>query len=116
MKPFPEPWELIGLFEAEPEETDPGLAWKYNLIRFVRTRGSERMECWIHQADHEVGFRWTVEGTDKIVLDLHHVVGLTVYREHGREGLALTLRDDHFHPIRIDLAPMVRVVVRDDPD
>jgi hypothetical protein len=114
MQPFPEPHELIGLFEGEPEETDPGLEWKYNLLRFVRTRDRERMECSIHEADREVGFRWSVDGTDRVVLDLHDVVGLSVYREKDREGLALTLGSDRFHPIRIDIAPSVRVVVRDD--
>jgi hypothetical protein len=115
MHPFPERWELIGLFECEPQETDPGLDWKYNLLRFVRTRADERMECWIHEADREVGFRWSTGGTDRIVLDLHDVVGVRVYREKDREGLALTLGADRFHPIRIDLSPSVRVVVRDDP-
>ena len=116
MTPFPEPWELISLFECEPEETDPGLVWKYNLLRFVRTRDNERIECSIHDADREVAFRWSVDGADKIVLDLHHVVGLSVYRERGREGLALTLSSDRFHPIRIDITPSVRVIVRDDVD
>lgn len=114
MQPFPEPHELIGLFEGEPEESDPGLEWKYNLLRFVRTRDRERMECSIHEADREVAFRWSVEGIDRIVIDLHDVVGLSVYREKERKGLALTLGSDRFHPIRIDIAPSVRVVVRDD--
>src|SRR5687768_4409438 len=110
MQPFPEPHELIGLFECEPEESDPGLERKYSLLRFVRTRDGERMECSIHEADREVAFRWSVEGIDRIVLDLHDVVGLSVYREKEREGLALTLGTSRFHPIRIDLAPSVRVV------
>jgi hypothetical protein len=105
---------LIGLFEGEPEETDPGLEWRYNLLLFVRTRGEERTECSIHEADGEVGFRWSVDGVDRIVLDLHDVVGLAVYREKDREGLELTLGTERFHPVRIDLSPNVRVVVRDE--
>jgi len=114
MQTFPEPWELIGPSESEPKESDSGLDWKYNGLEFVRTRDGERMECSIHEADREVAFRWSVDGLDRIVLDLHDVIGLSVYRESGREGLQLTLGTDRFHPIRIDLSPSVRVVVRDD--
>jgi len=104
----------MGLFGGEPEETDPEVDWKYNLLRFVRTRDREQIECSIHEADREVAFRSSVDGTDRIVLDLHDVVGMSVYREKDREGLALLLGSDRFHPIRIDIAPSVRVIVRDD--
>lgn len=115
MDPFPEPWELIGLFECEPDLAEIGVPWVYNLVRFVRLRGNERIECAIHQADHEFAFRWLVDGEPIIDLDLHDVVGLEVRQDEGKESLVLTTGDPRQRPLQIDISPRVRLVLADEP-
>ena len=43
MKPFPDKYELISLFETEPILTDNEVDWYYNQLHFVLSRGNDRI-------------------------------------------------------------------------
>jgi hypothetical protein len=113
--PFPEPWELIGLFECEPKLADADMPWFYNRVRFDRRRGNERIELVIEPADHDLAFRWSIDGEAIIDLDLHDVVGLEVRLGHGKESLIVSTGDPHQRPIDIEISPKVRLIVGDEP-
>jgi hypothetical protein len=43
MKPFPDEWKLLDLFEVEPRLLDPDVPWAYNEMTFETVRGSARL-------------------------------------------------------------------------
>jgi hypothetical protein len=110
VEPFPEPWELISLFESEPTLLDPEVPWVYNSVTFMRERAGERIECTIHQADHEFAFSWTVDSRTVIRLDLNTVVGIEVRQTKASAGLAITTSDAHLGPLQIQISPHVSVI------
>jgi hypothetical protein len=107
--PFPEPWELVSLFEGDPTLSDPDVPWIYNRVTFVIERGDERIEVTIHQADREFAFTWSIRGRSVVKLDLGNVVGLEVTKEDSREGLRLTTADPDAEPLHIDVSPEFRI-------
>jgi hypothetical protein len=106
---------LIALFEGEPELTDAGVPWFYNRVRFDRRRGNERIELVIEPADHELAFRWSIDGEAIIDLDLHDVVGLEARLGQGKESLIVATGDPRQRPIDIEISPRVRLVFGDEP-
>jgi hypothetical protein len=109
MDPFPEEWELIGVFEAEPELADPGVPWAYNRLCFDTVRGDDHIHCVIEPGYETVEFTWSQGDVPRLSLDLHWVRGLTARTGSGREILTLELRDASLLPLEIQLKPTIQV-------
>jgi hypothetical protein len=110
MKPFPDQYELIALFESEPAVTDAGVPWAYNHLAFKRTVGDSRIECEIEPGYQELRFRWFQRDAQLVDLDLHWVSGLTIESEKGREILVAHFRErSGLMPLRIQISPTVHV-------
>ena len=109
MQPFPEPNDLICLFESEPALTDPGLPWAYNCLRFDTARGADRVVCAIEPGYEVVRLSWERDGVEIVRLELNCVRGLTVEAAGGREGLVGTFRDPAVDPFRLELRPRVHL-------
>src|SRR5688500_147593 len=109
MQPFPEPYELIGLFEVEPSLTDQGVPWAYNSLRFETRRGTDDVLCDIEPGYEEVRLRWSRDGVELVRLDLRWVAGLLVESGDGVERLVGTFRDPHVEPFELQLRPSVHV-------
>jgi hypothetical protein len=60
MKPFPETWELISLFESEPDIEHPDEPWFYRGSRFSLTRGEGRLAFDAVPAD-QVDLTYTID-------------------------------------------------------
>jgi hypothetical protein len=110
MKPFPDQYELLSLFESDPVLTDAKVPWAYNHLTFTRTIGESRIECEIEPGYETLKFRWVQHGAEVMDLDLHWVSGLTVECDGGREALVAHFRErSGLLPLRIQFAPSIRV-------
>ena len=112
MAPFPQDWELIGLFACEPALLDPGLPWAYNHLTFATENGSDRIVCEIEPGYEILKFRWWRGGVLCVDLDCNWVRSLRVDSsspEH--EGLTAEFRygGEFVRPLHIQLRPHVLV-------
>jgi len=110
MKPFPEDYELIGFFEAEPKVLDLSIPWFYNRLEFEVVRDTDRVECVIEPSDRILQFRWTRIGQGLVSLDLYNVEGLRLERERGRECLVGAF-DSELGEVRLYLRPQIQLLV-----
>jgi hypothetical protein len=111
IEPFPQDWQLIGLFECEPSLLDPGVPWVYNRLRFLSVRDQERIECEIEPASEIVEIRWWQSGLLRLHLDLRWVRSLVVEESSEREALVAEFRYGRgfVYPLVLQLRPNVSV-------
>lgn len=111
MDPFPQDWELISLFECEPEVALPDAPWDYNQLSFVSRRGDDHIVCEITARSEELTltFRWWHRGTEHISLQLDSVRGLVVEMTPEQETLVVFFPQGSVfvHPLRIQLKPFI---------
>lgn len=107
MKPFPEEWELLSLFECEPVLDDPEVPWAYNRLTFDTKRGSDRILCVIEPGYCCLDFTWWHNTTKHLALKLRSVQGITVASGGGIEFFVATFRDECLLPLRLQLKPSI---------
>ncbi len=107
MNPFPDEWELLSLFEAEPRLHDPDIPWVYNTLSFETARGSDRILCVIEPGYERLDFQWWHNQGRHLALKLHRVSGLRVVTGGGSEYLVATFRDDNLSQLRLQLKPTI---------
>ena len=110
MDPFPERWELVSLFESEPEVDHPDEPWPYTRARLSLVRGDGRLDFQDVPADQEVDLTYTVDGRVVVALALRRVLALRVYQEQGTEGLEVTMQDASRGDLRVQTAPDITFV------
>ncbi|MBN1485739.1 MAG: hypothetical protein JXA37_13580 [Chloroflexia bacterium] len=103
----PENWELVGLFECEPQVALPSAPWSNNQLTFVSRRGDDHMVCEIEPGT--LTFRWWRGGLEHISLQLIAVQGLNIEMTSEEETLTVFFQDggSFFHPLRIQLKPFI---------
>jgi hypothetical protein len=111
IEPFPQDWQLIGLFECEPSLLDPDVPWVYNRLRFLTERGPDRVECEIEPASEIVEVRWWQSGLLRLHLDLRWVRSLAVEEGPVHEALVAEFRYGRgfVNPLVLQLRPHVSV-------
>ncbi len=92
MEDFPELYELIGLFAAEPELTDRDVPWFYNRLTYRTERGDNKIYCAIEPGYGQVVLIWEKAGVLVASLNLEGIVGLKVISERGTEKMVATFR------------------------
>ncbi len=107
MDPFPEEWQLLSLFEAEPEVVDRDVPWAYNTLIFDATRGIDRVHCRIMPSYEILRLTWWQSNEMRLSLDLNWVSGLQVVTENGHECLIASFRDTHLLNLEFCLKPNV---------
>jgi hypothetical protein len=113
--PFPEPWELIAVFEGEPTLTDADLPWVYNRVSFSLVRGSELIECAIEPSSRQIDFNYVIDGRVAVALVLRQVAGLRIYQAGGTEGLVVLMEDESRGDLEVQVSPDIRFKWRDEP-
>jgi hypothetical protein len=116
VNPYPEPWELIAIFEREPSLADPTGPWFYTRAQYSLARGPERLEFVAVPADQEVDLTYTVGDRVVVALALRRVSGLSIYRERDTEGMTVLMQDESRGDLRIQTAPDIRLTWRENPD
>jgi hypothetical protein len=110
MNPFPKDWELIGLFECEPECLDADIPWCYNQLTFRTSRGDDQITCIISPGYEELQWEWRQNGLKITELNLHSVAGLDVMFENGKESLIAHFRDKFLIPLVLQLKPHINIL------
>jgi hypothetical protein len=97
---LPEPYELIELFESEPEVLDKDVdGWYHNTITFTVNRDGDEIVCTISPAYSDLRIKWLQKKRDIVNLEINNIESLSVIREEGREILcaqfdeSLSIRD-----------------------
>lgn len=111
MKPFPEEYELIDLFESEPARLDDQVPFFYtnNTYRLCRTNGE------LHFAI-EPGIHWSSivwKQAENIIVDLilENVKGIEIEKRSGKEFLHLYFYEDQgIRPLIIKTKPEISIV------
>ncbi len=107
MEPFPDEWQLLSLFENEPQLLDPGVPWAYNNLTFETTRGSDRILCVIEPGSERLDFTWWHNQSKQLTLELHWVSALKVVTGGGYDYMIATFRDKHLSELRLQLRPTI---------
>lgn len=111
MNPFPENWELIELFEAEPELANPELGsnWAYNTLTFSTVRNEDRVRCVIEPGESFLQLEWSRNGKEIVSLVVRWVSGMTIEGSNGKEVLVVIFDSERLLPLRVQLKPSVHV-------
>lgn len=116
MEIFPEEWELLSLFEAEPFIADRGVPWAYNKLTFETTRGDDHVRCEIEPGYETVKLTWWQGRIEKLFLDLHWVMALRVVTGNGRDYLNASFREPTLLDLEFHLKPNISVRWGTSPD
>jgi len=105
MNPFPEDWELLALFEAEPALTDRDVPRFYNQLTYETTRGPNFVRCEIEPGYEKLTLTCWRDSVIWLSLDLHWVSGLRVITGRGKDFLVASFRDPHLCDMEFHLKP-----------
>ena len=103
MNPFPKDWELLSLFECEPET-----GYEY-FFRYDSIRGRDRIWCEIWRDELEVKLKWWQDDELRLDLLLRWVDSMTVETLSGCDALNLNFRDPLVSPLRFQIKPTIKL-------
>jgi hypothetical protein len=109
MKPFPAKHELIGLFECDPEVTDPGVDWFYNHLKFSYAKRQDTLVCEIEPASGMIDITWSASGEILGVYRLRRVAGLRITMSPGEECLVAIFKDSFVEEFILWTKPRVHI-------
>lgn len=107
MEPFPEEWELLSFFEAEPKIMDRGVPWYYNQLVFETTRGDDHIRCVIEPGYEILKIVWWRGKQEAVSIDLHSVQSLRIITGQGRDCLIANFRSSEILPMEFQLKPTI---------
>lgn len=90
MSAFPENYELIGFFEAEPSLADPGIPWFYNRLTFRTERGPDTVICQLEPACGELALWWQQDGKPRANLKLNRIGSVSVHMARNDDYLLVS--------------------------
>lgn len=115
MNPFPEEYELISLFESEPELLDRDIPWFYNTLRFNIQRESDHLSCTISPAYRSFSIELTINERKVYSLGFSHVEGLNIEKDKDVERLIVEMNDESaFVTLIIQTRPLIRIITTHD--
>ncbi len=107
---FPDPTDLLWLFEAEPSRLDPEGVWYYDTLTYVTRRGEDVIECVLSPAYGEVALVWSRDGRELLNLVWSGVRLLRVFHRDEREGFELFWKGEAGEAAAtVTLKPLVHV-------
>jgi len=109
MNPFPDDWELLALFESEPQISDRDVPWFYNCLTFETTRGTDHIRCKIEPGYEKFKLNWWQGRDERLTLELSWVRALRVVTGGGKDYLVLSFRDPHLLDLEFHLKPTIRL-------
>jgi hypothetical protein len=107
MNPFPEEWELLALFEAEPTVLDRDVPWFYNHLTFDTTRGHDHVQCEIDPSCEILTLNWWHAEKLQLSLELNWVRELCVVTGDGTDMLRASFRDPYLLDLEFQLKPTI---------
>jgi len=112
VKPFPEEYEFIDLFETEPNVVDPDAPFFYNHLTYEleRTNGIIRFE--LEPGCHAARFIWKdYHGKALVDLDLRNIKGIEIEKRNGNEFIRFLFHhDQELKDLIIKTKPEISVI------
>jgi len=109
MKPFPEPHELLGLFEVEPTITDRDVPWCYNRLTYETVRGDDAISCSIEPGYGQLCLIWMRKSELVARLELDDIASLQVESSRGVEKLIAKFGNTAILDFELQLRPTIHV-------
>ena len=109
MKPFPEPHELLGLFEVEPTITDRDVPWCYNRLTYEIVRGDDAISCSIEPGYSQLCLIWMRKNELVIRLEIDDIASLHVESNRGVEKLIAKFGNEAILDFEFQLRPAIHV-------
>lgn len=110
MKSFPEEYELIDIFECEPQIMDKKLPWFYNSLKFILNRNKDLIELELEPSIGLVKIVWSQSERQLMSLHLENVMGLEIEKNKGIENLHIIFRGENFvNPLILQLKPEIHI-------
>jgi hypothetical protein len=109
MDPFPEEFELIGFFEAEPEISDRDVPWFYNRLKFQTTRGEDNIVCAIEPGYGEMDLIWRKSGIEIAIFALRDVSALFITSSGSGEFMTAMFRYEDTLDFIFHLKPDIKM-------
>jgi len=107
---FPDDYELIGFFEAEPTILDPGVPWLYNTLDFSTSRNGIEVRARIIPSYRELTLRLLLAGHELALFELKEVEGFRIVTDNRREALVVTFAAQRgLDDFVLQLKPDIRV-------
>jgi hypothetical protein len=112
MKPFPEEYEFIDLFETEPNTLDPDSPFFYNHLTYKLQRANGIIYFGLEPGCHAVRFIWKDNNDKTIVdLDLRSIKGIQIEKRNGNEFIHFSFHEDReLKDLIIKTKPEISVV------
>src|SRR4051794_14812518 len=107
MNPFPEDWELLALFEAEPVVIDRIVPRFYNRLIYETARGPNIVRCEIEPGYEKLTLTCSRDSDVWLSLDLSWVCGLRVVTGAGKDYLVASFRDPNLCELELHLKPTI---------
>lgn len=82
---FPEIYEFISFFEAEPVFLDPTVPWQYNRLSWTIHRGDNTINCAIEPADGQMDLVWAQAGRPIAAIGLRAIQSFELTMQSERE-------------------------------
>ncbi|MEJ8305321.1 hypothetical protein [Saccharibacillus sacchari] len=115
MNPLPEEYELISLFESEPQLMDEDIPWFYNTLTFKLQRESDILSCTISPAYQSFSIDLTINERKIYSLGFKDVKGLTIEKDKDVERLIVEMNDESaFVTLIIQTNPQIRIATTHD--
>lgn len=115
MNPFPEEYELISLFESEPQLMDEDIPWFYNTLAFKIQRESDILSCMISPAYRSFSIDLTINERKIYSLGFRDVEGLTIEKDKDVERLIVEMNNEStFVTLIIQIKPQIRILTTRD--
>ncbi len=93
IKKFPEEWQLLSIFESEPELSDPRIPWLHNKLMFDYRAADDHLRVIIWPADGDFEIQFSKGSVPIFRADYHWVSECNYYREGHKEYLQLKFNE-----------------------
>ncbi len=108
---FPEEFELMSLFESEPELLDGSdKPWIYNEVKFTAIRGDDKIVVQIYASFGQLSISWEKNGNQQLRIKLIELDKITVEKQYRDEFLtAVGTYADKSVLLKLRLKPSISV-------
>ncbi len=112
IKPFPQDYELITLFESEPIILSEEVPWYYNTLFFELSREEIDLNISIEPACNRLSIRTSNKKQGTIFeLEFEPIIGLEIYKDSYSEGLIIIMdEDDPNVTLKLETKPYIRLI------
>lgn len=108
---FPEDFELVGFFEAEPSILDQGVPWSYNRLTFETVRGGVSVHAVFEPANGLFEVSLKVNDQEIASAQVQALGDVQLHQAAQREALSASFGKQHENTLWLTLKPAVCLAI-----